>query len=281
MRKLAAFWLKFLVFLCLLAIAVNATGTLLSGGDDVTQSASSLKHLPAESVDVLWLGTSHMNYNIIPQYLYDLCGVTSAMATGNSVDLDASYWMLRQALLTQSPQVIVLDVYPAAAPYCYFYVQNVLALEYRDGMSEGSNPYNTATGVARWLPVGSPFKPGAIAEAYTRSGAGGEAYFELTRMHSRYGELARDNFEYLRGDTRSIRNFGYLYGDQSMEGQEYAVQAYTQEAALQANEVGTYWEFTDEQLQAAELLDASVTAIRRSVEYASDKGIEIVLCAAP
>ena len=31
MRKLAAFWLKFLVFLCLLAIAVNATGTLLSG----------------------------------------------------------------------------------------------------------------------------------------------------------------------------------------------------------------------------------------------------------
>ena len=53
MRKLAAFWLKFLVFLCLLAIVVNATGTLLSGGDDVTQSASSLKHLPAESVDVL------------------------------------------------------------------------------------------------------------------------------------------------------------------------------------------------------------------------------------
>lgn len=281
MRKLAAFWLKFLVFLCLLAIAVNATGTLLSGGDDVTQSASSLKHLPAESVDVLWLGTSHMNYNIIPQYLYDLCGVTSAMATGNSVDLDASYWMLRQALLTQSPQVIVLDVYPAAAPYCYFYVQNVLALEYRDGMSEGSNPYNTATGVARWLPVGSPFKPGAIAEAYTHSGAGGEAYFELTRMHSRYGELTRNNFDYLRGDTRTIRNFGYLYGGQSMEGQEYAVQAYTQEAALQANEVGTYWEFTDEQLQAAELLDASVTAIRRIVEYARDKGIEIVLCAAP
>ena len=66
-----------------------------------------------------------------------------------------------------------------------------------------------------------------------------------------------------------------------MEGQEYAVQAYTQEAALQANEVGTYWEFTDEQLQAAELLDASVTAIRRIVEYARDKGIEIVLCAAP
>lgn len=59
------------------------------------------------------------------------------------------------------------------------------------------------------------------------------------------------------------------------------MQAYTQEAALQANEVGTYWEFTDEQLQAAELLDASVTAIRRIVEYARDKGIEIVLCAAP
>ena len=181
------------MFLCLLAIAVNATGTLLSGGDDVTQSASSLKHPPAESVDVLWLGTSHMNYNIIPQYLYDLCGVTSAMATETrwilTLHTDAA-----SGAATQSPQVIVLDVYPAAAPYCYFYVQNVLALEYRAAMSEGSNPYNTATGVARWLPVGSPFKPGAIAEAYTHSGAGGEAYFELTRMHSRYGELTRNNF---------------------------------------------------------------------------------------
>lgn len=160
MRKLAAFWRNSSCFCACWQLRSTQPGTLLSGGDDVTQSASSLKHLPAESVDVLWLGTSHMNYNIIPQYLYDLCGVTSAMATGNSVDLDASYWMLRQALLTQSPRVIVLDVYPAAAPYCYFYVQNVLALEYRDGMSEGSNPYNTATGVARWLRWEAPLSPG-------------------------------------------------------------------------------------------------------------------------
>lgn len=32
MRKLAAFWLKFLVFLCLLAIAVNATGNAVERG---------------------------------------------------------------------------------------------------------------------------------------------------------------------------------------------------------------------------------------------------------
>ena len=281
MRKLAVFWLKLIVFLCLLAVVVNMAGALLSAGDDVTQSASALAHLPAQSVDVLWLGTSHMNYNVIPQYLYDMCGITSVMATGNSVDLEASYWMLRQTLFTQHPQVVVLDVYPAAAPYCYFYVQNVLALAYREGMAEGSNPYNTATGVARWLPVGSPYKPQAIAEAYVQSGAGGEAYFELTRMHSRYGELSRKSVEYLLGDTRFVRNFGYLYGSQSMEGQEYAIEAYSEEAAIRPNEVGTYWEFTDEQLEAAQLLETSKDAIRRIADYTRANGIELVLCAAP
>ncbi len=280
-KKIGVFWLKLAAFACVLAMAVNALGTLLDGGQDILQSSAALRTLPRNSADVLWLGTSHMNYNVIPQYLYDLSGVTSTMATGNSVDLNASYWVLRQAMLRQKPQVVVLDVYAAAAPYCYFYVQNVLAMEYREGMAAGSNPYNTATGVARWLPVGSPYKLPAIWEAWRQSGADGDAYFQLTRLHSRIGELARSDFEHVAGTSRYIRNFGYRYSDTVLKAEEISVRPYSLQEAMAANEVGTCWEFTDEQLEEAHMMEQAKSAIRRIAAYLQKRDVQLVLCAAP
>ena len=280
-RHIALFLTKLAVFLCLLAVVLNAMGQLLDGGDDVLQSASALKSLPRNSVDVCWLGTSHMNYNVIPQYLYDLCGIPSTMVTGNSLDLTSSYWQLRQALLTQSPKVVVLDVYAAAAPYCYFYVQNVLAMRHQPGMQPGSNPYNTATGLARWLPIGSPYKAPAIVQGYNVSEADGDAYFQITRLHTRYSELGRANFDYACHQDRWTRNFGYLYGTQDLSQREVLSQPYTLEAALAANEVGTYWEFTDEQLSEAHLLDQTRKELERIIRFTREKGIQLVLCAAP
>lgn len=280
-HKVAVFFIKLAVFVCLLAAVLNTVGQLLDAGDDVVQSASALKSLPPNSVDVCWLGTSHMNYNVIPQYLYDLCGIPSTMVTGNSLDLTSSYWQLRQALLTQSPQVVVLDVYAAAAPYCYFYVQNVLATRYRQGMQPGSNPYNTATGLARWLPIGSPYKPAAISHSYAVSGADGDAYFQATRLHARYSELGRASFAYACHQDRWTRNFGYLYGAQDLTQREVDTRPYTLEAALAANEVGTYWTFSDAQLSEAHLLAQTREELERIIHFTREKGIQLVLCAAP
>lgn len=280
-KKIGVFWLKLIAFLCVLAMAVNGVGTLLDGGQDILQSAAALREIPRNSADVLWLGTSHMNYNIIPQYLYDETGVTSVMVTGNSVDLKASYWELRQAMLRQNPKVVVLDVYAAAAPYCYFYVQNVLAMKYREGMQPGSNPYNTATGVARWLPVGSPYKLPAIWEAWRQSGADGYAYFQLTRLHDRIGQLTRADVEHAQGTSRYIRNFGYRYSDTTLDVEDISVRPYTLEEAMAANEVGTYWEFTDEQLAQAQVMQEAKDAIRRIADYLKKKDVQLVLCAAP
>lgn len=280
-KKIGLFWLKLIAFLCVLAIAVNLIGTVLDGGQDILQSAAALRVIPRNSADVLWLGTSHMNYNVIPQYLYDLSGVTSVMVTGNSVDLKASYWELREAMLRQKPEVVVLDVYAAAAPYCYFYVQNVLAMEHREGMQPGSNPYNTSTGVARWLPVGSPYKIPAIWEAWQQSGADGYAYFQLTRLHDRIGSLTRSDLAHAAGSSRYIRNFGYRYSDTTLDAEDISIRPYTLEDAMAANEVGTYWEFTDEQLAQAHVMQESKDAIRRIADYLKKKDVQLVLCAAP
>lgn len=280
-RKLVLFWLKLAAICCVLAVAVNAAGSVMTNGEDVLRNAAALQTLPRNSVDVFFCGTSHMHYNMIPQMLYDEYGITSTMVSGNSIDFSQTYWQIRQALLRQQPEVIVLDVYPAAAPYCYFYVQNVLAMQSTENMPRGSNPYNTASALARWLPLGSPFKGLAIADAYRSFGLEGEAYFELTRFHSRYSELGRNDFLNRSGQKRYVHNFGYLYGSNVLEDKDISTRPYSLDAAMEANEVGTFWTFTDEQLAQAAPHEKTIADLKRIVDLTRRKGIELVLCAAP
>ena len=280
-RKIVLFWVKLIAICCILAVVINTAGSVLTNGDDVIRNAAALKTLPRNSVDVFFCGTSHAHYDVIPQLLYDEYGVTSTMVSGNSVDFSQSYWQIRQALLRQKPEVIVLDVYPAAAPYCYFYVQNVLATQTANSKPRGSNAYNTASSMARWLPLGSPYKIPAIAEAYNSFGLEGEAYFEMTRFHSRYGELRRGEFQNVKGQKRHVHNFGYLYGDNVLDYAVVDTQPYSPEAALVTNEAGTFWTFTDEQIAQAEMNKKTVADLKRIVDFTRRKGIELVLCVAP
>ena len=279
--KIIGFWLKLIALCCILAIAINAAGALVRSNEDIMRNSAALQGLPRNSADVVWLGTSHMHYNIIPQLLYDDYGITSVMATGNSVDFAQSLWQLKNVLLRQSPEVVVLDVYPAAAPYCYFYVQNALAMRNEASLNTGTNPYNTASGLARWLPLGNPYKMPAIAEAFSTYGLEGEAYFELTRFHSRYSEIDRSSFLNQMGDKRLKHNFGYLYGNYTLDQSAVNVQPYSLEAAMEANEIGTFWTFTQEQLAEATLMEETVRGLKRIIEYTQRKDIRLVLCAAP
>ena len=280
-RKIGVFWVKLIALCCVLAVVINAAGALVRSNEDIMRNSMALRTLDRNSVDVVWLGTSHMHYNVIPQLLYDEYGVTSVMATGNSVDFAQSLWQLKNVLRRQSPEVVVLDVYPAAAPYCYFFVQNALAMRDEESLASGSNPYNTSSGLARWLPVGHPYKIPAIAQAFSTFGVEGEAYFELTRFHSRYSELNRASFLRMKGDPQLNDNFGYLYGDYTLDQESVNVQPYTLEAAMAPDEVGTFWTFTQAQLDEAALLEQTVKELEAIMDYARSKEIRLVLCAAP
>ena len=59
------------------------------------------------------------------------------------------------------------------------------------------------------------------------------------------------------------------------------MQPYSLGDAMAANEVGTYWEFTDEQLAQAHVMQESKDAIRRIADYLKKKDVQLVLCAAP
>jgi len=95
---------------------------------DPGSSAYQLSLLPEDSVDVLVLGSSHAQYSINPGVIYDHSGIYSFVMGSGCQPMIMSYYFLEEALKTQHPDVVLLDVFtmlPSQA-ICYadgmFYV---------------------------------------------------------------------------------------------------------------------------------------------------------------
>lgn len=64
----------------------------------------------AEQFDVLFFGDSHAYSGIYPMELWANYGITSYNLANYNLTIPASYWVMRNALLTCKPKVVVLDV---------------------------------------------------------------------------------------------------------------------------------------------------------------------------
>lgn len=62
-----------------------------------------------DSIDVLFLGSSHATASFNPQYMYDAYGIRSYNLGGEQQSMLASYYWLKEALKTQNPSVVILD----------------------------------------------------------------------------------------------------------------------------------------------------------------------------
>ena len=76
--------------------------------------------LENESIDVLFLGSSNAYSNINPAIIYKESGLKSYLLCGSGQSLWNSYYFLKEAYKTQSPDVVVLEVFTAAS-YDYGY----------------------------------------------------------------------------------------------------------------------------------------------------------------
>ena len=64
----------------------------------------------AEQFDVLFFGDSHAYSGIYPMELWKNYGIASYNLANYNLTIPASYWVMRNALLTCKPKVVVLDV---------------------------------------------------------------------------------------------------------------------------------------------------------------------------
>ncbi len=73
----------------------------------------SFHNVKEDSVDVLVLGSSHAQYSFSPTFFYEDSGLYSYVLGSAFQPLKVSYQMLREALKSQDPSLVVLEVYTA------------------------------------------------------------------------------------------------------------------------------------------------------------------------
>lgn len=95
-----------LIFLILFQGATN-----LFRQKNMFYSISPIYDLPENSVDVLFLGSSHMYASVSPMDLWNDYGITSYNASVGLLSIPGAYFELRELLKVQKPKVLVLETF--------------------------------------------------------------------------------------------------------------------------------------------------------------------------
>jgi hypothetical protein len=165
-----------------------------SGGATASSTSTwqEYRSLEEDSIDVLFLGTSHTYSGIDPMYMYGQSGLVSFVLGGDGMHLDATYLVLQEALKTQSPSVIFLDM---------------SAIHYEEQLDEAK-----AHKTLDQLPITlSKIEYAFDSESDDLSPL--DVLFPLFRYHTRWESLEENDFEYVTGDlsTTSVRGHYISY----------------------------------------------------------------------
>lgn len=77
--------------------------------ETISWSIDEFNNLKEDSVDVVFVGVSHMQYGISPMEIYKEYGIVSYNLATSAQPLDMTYYMLEEAFKRQSPSYVVLD----------------------------------------------------------------------------------------------------------------------------------------------------------------------------
>ena len=140
-----------------------------------------------DSIDVIFLGSSLTYCNIIPALFWEETGLTAYDVTGPALTVPGEYYFLREALKSQSPSVVFIEI--TAALY-----------ERYTGHTETMLGY---------LPWGENRILAALNEAEPEKLGG--LLFPMLTYHSRWTQLTKDDWKVFRdGYDRDILA-GYTY----------------------------------------------------------------------
>ena len=76
---------------------------------DYGSTWSAFRAEPRDSLDVIYLGSSYAYCDVNPSLVYERSGLTGFVLAGSEQPLSITYWYLKEALRTQSPQAVVIE----------------------------------------------------------------------------------------------------------------------------------------------------------------------------
>lgn len=108
MKKMAKSVLTSIFFLIMLFLLLAAASRIVEYKGSREKITPFLER--AEQFDVLFFGDSHAYSAIYPMELWENYGIASYNLANYDLTIPLSYWMMRNALLTCQPELVVLDV---------------------------------------------------------------------------------------------------------------------------------------------------------------------------
>lgn len=100
-----------LVFGCLLVTSKLVRPVDKESKDNTHNKVEGFYQLQDNSIDVLLMGTSHTYYGFNPAVLWKNTGLNSYIFAGQCQPMEITYHYLKEALKTQSPKLVVLDIF--------------------------------------------------------------------------------------------------------------------------------------------------------------------------
>lgn len=176
MNKRLEYVLRSIIFISLLLTVFSVTNRVLADKTDKF-SLAPIYDLPKNSVDVLLIGTSHINCSIQPMQLWEEYGITAFNCGIDDQSIPATYYTLKEMLKIQSPKVVVLEI------WCVF----------RNGKVNNGREERT-----HWFTDNVPLSYDvhlAIQDLIGSEIDKTEFYLPLYSYHSRWQELKQVDFE--------------------------------------------------------------------------------------
>ncbi len=146
--------------------------------------------LPKETVDVLFIGSSHVYKGIDPSVLYEDYGIAAYNLGSASQPIWNSYFYLEEALKTQKPKLIVLECYKVTGNEQYADMPTTIKAV--SGMKL-SKTYIDAIKVS-------------VEDSDDRI----DLYFRFPRYHSRYEDIDENDFKDNYGKAHYSHFLGYI-----------------------------------------------------------------------
>jgi len=241
------------------------------------------KQLPEDSVDVLFLGTSHVQYGINPMEIYREQQIVSYNLSTSGQKLATSYYMLEEAVKTQHPKAVLLD---ASSIYLTTYWETELRVPL-DGFFTGKTKLKAAQHYAVLKAENDPTS--GQAAWFTRSRAFLSAYDSLYRFHDRWDELRRQDFEDYKMTNYWMKGYvffgGTLPGSCTVEEMNAAAQWMSEQTTLVTTETDADGvTVTDEEpatLYSATPGEAELDWLWKLRELCDENGAELIVFKTP
>ncbi len=150
----------------------------LTGAWDMTNKIGGFYNEEEDSIDVLFLGSSHAYASFVPTILEEETGITSYVFSSQLQPITANYYYFKEALKTQKPKLVVIEVFSAVFDY---ELDEGIVHSYTDDIPLS---FNKAMMIYNTVPQGMQK----------------ECFIPIIKYHVRWNELDENDWQFKRDE---------------------------------------------------------------------------------